>query len=377
MRFSTAGFRSGVLPGPTDHAVDVYWRGTTCDGWAQVDLSTDGRTITVSTTPRVTPCTPGGFEYGLELVFASRVDAAAFSLTMGTPQRYTGDSSGPAAVAFSDASHGLAALSMGLAVAAETADGGGTWRLTPVADGWPTGLGSNDTTAWMSVMCDPSTWDHCAPGVYRRDSGVWTRAHAMQPGSLAIDGQAIAAVDQPLEDHATGTALPATGIQLSEDGGATWTSIASPCAGPMPTMTGISFDPARQLVVVCEGEGAGGTAQKVMLGTNDPPGAWVARVQLPARGTGMGLALAAGGFGLLWGNRSPLLITSDGGGTWTTTSVADGDVRIVRAADAWSNGGGVIVVWDPDRPATLLLTSADGRTWKEMTSFADVPCCGG
>jgi photosystem II stability/assembly factor-like uncharacterized protein len=388
IRFFPAGFKSGIGSGSTDHAVDVFWIGTTCDGWATVELGADGKTVTVSTTQQTLPCSsPGGRLYGLELRFGTRVDATRFVLAMGPAQRYTNDSPGPSAIAFTDLMHGIAALSIGAPVtAAETDDGGVTWRLTPIGDGQATGLAMSGTTAWMAIACDPSMFDHCAAGLYRRDGERWTRVLAMDPGPLAVSGERVAVLDQRLENPALGVLpFPPTGIRVSDDNGATWSSIPNPCPAATPWLKSVAFRPTG-LEAVCEGQGAGGTAHKVMMGADSPSSAWKPLHPLPEAGTSMGLATAPGptsapsadGSGLLWGARSPLLATADGGATWTAhRDVADGDVRIVLAANAWSTGGGAVVVWDPDRQATLVLTSTDGVTWTEMTSFMDVPCCGG
>jgi hypothetical protein len=384
-RFITAGFKSGILPGSTDHAVDVYWRGTTCDGWATVELGGDGRTVTVSTTPLPLSChSPTARLYGLELRFAARVDATTLELAMGPAQRYTDDTA-PGVIAFTDRTHGIAGLGNGVATAAETADGGLTWHLTPIADGWATGVALNGTTAWLAIACDPSAYEHCAAGVYRRDGDRWTRVVAMDPGPLAVSGARVAVLDQRLADPGAGTlAFQPTGIRFSDDSGATWTSIPSPCPAATPWLKSVAFR-SEGVEAVCESQGAGGTAHKVLMGADSPRSTWTPLHPLPEAGTSMGLATAPGPTsasspsesGLLWGARSPLLTTTDGGATWTAhRDVADGDVRIVAAANAWSIGG-VVAVGDPDRNATVLLTSTDGMTWTEMTSFMDVPCCGG
>jgi len=91
----------------------------------------------------------------------------------------------------------------------------------------------------------------------------------------------------------------------------------------------------------------------------------------------MGLALRSDATGWLWGARSPLLATRDGGRTWTALDVADGDVRIVQDADAWGGGAGVVLVWDGDRQETLLLRTNDGQAWTELFAWpTPVRCCG-
>jgi photosystem II stability/assembly factor-like uncharacterized protein len=73
--------------------------------------------------------------------------------------------------------------------------------------------------------------------------------------------------------------------------------------------------------------------------------------------------------GWLWGSRSRLLATTDGGATWTPLGLVDDEARMVTAADAWAGGAGVTLVWDPDRQTTLLEHTSDGATWKELHAF--------
>ena len=180
MRFFTIGFTGGVLPADSDHAVDVYWRGSICAAWELVTLAPNG-TITVNSTTKDTPCTPGPTMRGLELRFATKVKATSFSLVVGPEHQSTADLN-PVAVAFADAKHGLVATANGLVAVGETADSGGSWHLTTIGDGDPTGVGIVGGTAWTAIACDPSQFDHCAAGVYRRSGGAcracwrWTLA---------------------------------------------------------------------------------------------------------------------------------------------------------------------------------------------------------
>jgi photosystem II stability/assembly factor-like uncharacterized protein len=69
---------------------------------------------------------------------------------------------------------------------------------------------------------------------------------------------------------------------------------------------------------------------------------------------------------------------TDGGGRWIANPIADGHARIARSGDAQPDGAVTLLVYDPGRNATLLLRTTDGgATWTELTSFRDLPCCGG
>jgi hypothetical protein len=118
-------------------------------------------------------------------------------------------------------------------------------------------------------------------------------------------------------------------------------------------------------------------SNKELVRSTDFGMTWSKFAEGPYPGTGSSIDILADGTGWFWAPRSPLLVTRDGGSSWTALSVADGDVRIVSGADAWGGGAGVALVWDPDRQATLLLRTANGKTWTELTSFPAMPCCGG
>lgn len=168
--------------------------------------------------------------------------------------------------------------------------------------------------------------------------------------------------------------MPVPELRASGDGGETWTATTPPCPATWSLQDAVRSD-ASTIVAVCESEGATGNAFKVLRRSTDVGRTWAKLADGTYPGTGMHLDIAADSTGWMWGDRSRLLETADSGATWTALDVADGDVRIVRDADAWGVGGGVILVWDPDREATLLLRTDVGRTWTELYAWP-VTCCG-
>ena len=366
-RFFTANFTRGILPGSRVHAVDVYWRGSVCDAWATVTLDADNR-VTVIGTPLDTVCTPGPTMHGLELRFASAVDASGFRLDIGPEEFYSRDSM-PVGAAFSDAKHGVVAMDNRYVTIADTSNAAATWRLTTMGAGRPAGIALVGTTTWLAISCDPSMWDHCAAGVYRRANGVWTRIHAMDPGPMAVQGDTVAVLDQPLNADA-----PPTGIDMSSDGGATWRSIPVPCS--VGHATGIAL--GGTLDVVCQASAASDALsdKALWVAQDDALTIWTQTV-LPESGTKVEISMAPGGPGVLWGTTTPPFFT-DGGGTWIANSIADGNSRMAKSGDAQPDGTVTLLVYDPGRSATLLLRATDGgATWTELTSFRDLPCCGG
>jgi hypothetical protein len=191
-----------------------------------------------------------------------------------------------------------------------------------------------------------------------------------EPRDLAVLGRTVAAlVAMPADPNGT-YPYPRRQIVLSTDAGVRWRTVASPC--PDAEATGIALDGRARPMVVCQWDVASGAlASKAMwVATDSSAQQWV-KVVLPATGSNVGVSMAAGGTGVLWGARTPPLLTADGGGAWTPNQIADGDARIATYGSALPNGLVTLLVWDPDRQAVLLLRTADhGASWTELAAFA-------
>lgn len=380
----SAGFEGAIVPTDDPGSIDVYWPGSTCDGWDTVTLAADG-TVTVVPTPVDTACKRQSAVHGIKLRFATSMEGRRITLVMGPERRYPGDLI-PQAVSFADATFGLAAMGDGGTVAvAETADGGETWRLTPIGDGRVRGLVADGPAFLLAVSCNPSMWDHCASGVYRQQSprSPWVPLLTVEPGGIAAWGSSIVVIEQGPENDQGGAPEP-TGIQLSNDAGTTWTHLPVPCPAAQPILSSVALGSRLQPLAVCESTHAEG--ERVLLSRDDATGQWTPVAQLPRIASGIQISTAlritgdpkAGLPGLLWSHGSALFATTDSGATWTELpAVADGQNRTMMSAQAWPNGGGTVLVYDRARSARLLLVSRDGKAWTEVTSFRELPCCGG
>jgi hypothetical protein len=138
--------------------------------------------------------------------------------------------------------------------------------------------------------------------------------------------------------------------------------------------TSLHFDPDGNLAVVCQWAVSSGALASKGVWTQSSAGAqtasgWSSR-RLEVNGTDIGIDIAADGSGLLWGNRTPVYVSASTGSTWSPTDVMDGDARIGWSGSALGGGVDVLLVWDPDRSAALLLRTLDGgRTWSELAAF--------
>jgi hypothetical protein len=361
-----------VTAGPDPSALVVHWTGGVCDQLVRIEVDATSQTVTVSTAVLPGGCDLVGIDRAVELRFSGHVDASAFhGRILGRLALPT--SVQPGTAAFTDPAHGFVGgteASYGLAVVSETFDGGATWAISPVSWGTVVGLGlDGNEDPWAAVACGDTT-DGCVAGLYTRTGTGWTRGLAMDPVRLAVSGRAVAVIEQLPIDPLASYAFPPRGLRLTRDGGTSWAILKDPCPATTSYATAVALDGEARLVVVCEGGGAGGGSNKtIWRSVGDVPGRWEKLADGPEPGTGMSMGLAPDGTGWLWGARSHLLATKDGGASWTSLTVADGDVRIVQGADAMGAGSGVVLVWDPDRRATLLLRTSDGKAWTEMHAY--------
>jgi hypothetical protein len=83
-----------------------------------------------------------------------------------------------------------------------------------------------------------------------------------------------------------------------------------------------------------------------------------------------GFDMSTGGFGMLWGAGARPSVTTDGGLTWRSLDVAEGEVRQARGGDVLDDSTAALLVWDAHRSRTLILMTRDaGASWTEMTSL--------
>jgi hypothetical protein len=196
------------------------------------------------------------------------------------------------------------------------------------------------------------------------------------PAALASQdngGPVAVLANDPLQPTAS-YAFPPRHVELSSVAGLTWRSVASPCADL--EATGIALDGQLRPLVVCQGEPGGGTARKTLYRATTPEAsAWTKLAPPPEMGTQFEMSIASDGTGVMWGPRSPLLTTADGGAHWTADPpVADGNARIVLGGSALGGDRAVVLVWDPDRQGTeLQLVTWHGLAAQTTMAFFPIP----
>ena len=174
-----------------------------------------------------------------------------------------------------------------------------------------------------------------------------------------------------------------TTLERTSDGGVSWTPTRSPCQGsPAGPLRAVAFRSASAGLAVCATTlGAGGEFHSV-LATSDGGATWRVRASvaappaprlgsLPYGGYIRGLAVAADGTAWLWGDRMAPLASTDDGATWRPLGIGAPDAQPVTAAWPLDARDGVVLLWDPNRQATLVEATADGgRTWQARAAFS-------
>ncbi len=374
--------RGSVLafgPGSDDQSVVASWVGSACDYRGRLDVTGDGRTMSLHLPP--TPaCDAIGFIYAVELQFTEPVDPATFAGSISDDLVTPADVAIPLGAAFSDAQHGFTAWRTEPfdAVILETTDSGATWRTESLGLGTITALAvTGNGGAWAGVTCPDGGHDGCRAGLYGfdADSRLWAHVDVAWPVALSFSGDFGAALMVSAELPETRPGFVQPDLALTDDGGETWRTIRHPCG--LLNTTDVARLDRDTVVVLCEGDAADGIALKELHRSTDGGRTWAKPSYAPYEGTGMHLDISADGTGWLWGVESPLLATEDGGLTWTSLDVVDGSDRQLVAADATGHGGGMVIVRDIMDETQTLYRADDGSTWAQVFAFPDVPCCGG
>lgn len=246
----------------------------------------------------------------------------------------------PVAMQFLDRQHGFVELAPTRRCAscrhriARTSDGGETWRST-------------------SLRRLPR------PAAERRFRASWRRGTHR---GLQLAAVVSAKVAWATSQEASGGP---SRVFLSRDGGLAWRRVAHPCAravdfwGPL-----IAAPSARHAWLLCLGQPGAGQQNKALYETTDGK-RWVLRRNLSGSGYGQWLAFSRSGFGLLAESRGGLLLTRDGGRTWTETRITSPEVAEPQSIALLSPSLGLVLVRD-DRSRRLIelyRTRDAGQIW--------------
>ncbi len=308
---------------------------------------------------------------GVVLTFATATDPG--TLTVAVDERYiSADDLQPSALAFLGGGNewvGGTATS-GDAVVVWRTDGKATWWFHSFGIGSVVDVAVPDRDhVYVTVWCDGH--DSCRSGLYRSNANG--PFELLRPGRLRgvgfrrLDGVAI--VGSSNSDPAE------TGLIMTGDGATNWEPVPTQCPPRLFLEDAVSLGP-KTIAAMCVGSPGTGRQLKALLITDDAGRHWTVQSTternggLPYMGTVGGFDLRPDGAGWFRGPRAPLYGTMDGGKTWDPSSVANGDLRIAAGAGLYGANQGGVLVWDPDRQATLLLETVDGgSSWDEIYAF--------
>jgi photosystem II stability/assembly factor-like uncharacterized protein len=274
------------------------------------------------------------------------------------------------AVHFIDAQHGWvlqdAADDRGARIVLATDDGGATWRqlarlqyelnrldFVDAMHGWAAG---DDTTLLATA-----------------DGGAsWSVVREAADQVRGID----------LVTPETGWLVSTAGLMKTNDGGATWTEIISPCPGDDPHgRMFVGFASATDGLLACTTGGGAGFEGKALYATRDGGATWD---EIPDALGSAGYLAAIGdaGDGFAWcATAQPgvaLFLSHDGGATWSfapdrepgeparsllgPASPSITGIRSAQFIDAM-HGWLVVTTGADSGPGSMLATSDGGETW--------------
>ncbi|MEI7742514.1 MAG: sialidase family protein [Chloroflexota bacterium] len=359
-------FREGVVQGSDARTLVAYWWGGMCDQRARLTLEANGTTLRLHLPPPGTPCRLAAVGRAIELWFRDPTEASSISLTITRDVIATSDVHAQSTAWFgTDEGFVGGTTDYGEAVVLHTRNGGSSWAVE--------GLGIGDVSAlvvasgtggrvWAITTCDS-----CWYALLQSDgSGTWTE----------MDGQAPEAIS--FLDAGTGVGL-FPDPRLTDDGGLTWTPVATQvtCPSRAPVAASIARLRPSTIVILCQWWLGSGNERKVLLRSTDDGAHWGAPEPLAMGGEQATMGIAPDGTGYLASRKAPMQLTTDGGLTWTEAAAAPPLVGGFVVAAAALEGGTVMVLVGDDTSVQQLFRVEDGgATWTSVASF-QVPCCGG
>jgi photosystem II stability/assembly factor-like uncharacterized protein len=253
----------------------------------------------------------------------------------------------------------------GSVVAYVTHDSGRIWISVGFNQTFVAAMSGHGQQAWAITY-------PCAKGVncaYEVRTSVnagqtWSSPHALPinyspSDAIAFGSAGLLISSEPLGD-----------IQLTQDGGATWTFIKSPCATNNFIAKAATAD-GRELWQLCldyPNVNLGNVSNKVLFVSENGGLTWsrrpTAQVSGQQAGSGFQLVLAASGAGtaVMATNQSSITITHDAGRTWVESGPIGYGFSIIQFGNA--NDG-----WALDVNQYIWATTDGGSTWTQLPAI--------
>jgi photosystem II stability/assembly factor-like uncharacterized protein len=251
---------------------------------------------------------------------------------------------------------------------ARTTDGGATWSTVSVST--PPQL--------LAVSC-ASTMNCVAVGddlaLVTTDGGmVWTE-HAIG----GIGGPAGISCASTLDCVAVGYTIDFSGvIDITTDGGVTWSSQTAPTALPNSPLLGVSCPSVSHCVATGAANNAGVAAGGVILTTSDGGETWTSQAVPSGLDDMQRVSCASISDCVAVGNANSdgvPLTTADGGTTWTRrpfpTAIVLRDISCASTLNCVADGA-----YDSDGHGAIVTTTNGGASWSSPTGTSGVTCAG-
>jgi photosystem II stability/assembly factor-like uncharacterized protein len=306
----------------------------------------------------------------------------------------------PDAVAFKDATHGIAVGSDATtAYVWRSSDAGSTWSVEPLGAGALTTLAVAGPSAWTDLLVCPADAapgnPTCTGSIERSDDGgaTWTLVGHANLTSLSFGDatHGFGVGPEPPSANAGTSGGLGTAIYATVDAGATWTPLADsrPCGRFDPVS--VSFVSASHGWVGCSSVIGAGSGLKGVMETTDGgrTWSWRARIDYPGGLTAIGtitssdylqtIAMAADGSGFITGQRGSTIRTSDGGRIWTSCPPGQFDAFSTSGAAILPSGPWYVVQsgWlnaSLTRTESRLMRSTDrGASWSQVGGWLPSP----
>ena len=222
--------------------------------------------------------------------------------------------------------------------------------------------------AWSAMSDQP-------PGA-RASTGALTLEAALGQGWLTrVNGASAYVVSNPTPTESASSSNTAS-LWYTDDGGATWVAEEIPCGVDAQSVS-FSVAPDGAVVAVCAEEPAAGSEPKSMSVSLDEGRTWSVRrscvgssSQCPSLLGYLGnVAATSSTTAFVVGDRSPLLITRDGGNSWEALQTV-GDVNGMPAQVIFFGAANGVVLGRENTassPIAIWHTADGGLRWTEFT----------
>jgi photosystem II stability/assembly factor-like uncharacterized protein len=277
-----------------------------------------------------------------------------------------------------------------------THDAGRTW-VQSAQPGAVLSVEALGMSVWMvEAECPtPSIAQTCAVRLFESADGgrTWSPSPSAPPGAvvnanvgsqaqtwMVRTSQSSAYVLQNAVGNPQGQANAAP-LWFTTNGGTSWSERSIPCATGPASSVSLSAAPDGTLLAVCAGEPGAGSQEKSALRSTDGGVTWTVESSRPMPGAGSAPGttcdtLAFGYLGgidavsadtvFLYGGRSSLLVSRDGGALWLAVQPLIGDTSGGTQQAIFFNASDGIVLGeggDTNEGVTLWKTSDGGMQW--------------